>query len=105
MITVTRTYTRPDIDVPWHLSPPYDADVYPQSFKDYVEQTYGSTLLHFSNVVSDDMLTLHFNSVWSTMEDYQRYLVDPVCTASWAARDAHNEQFGIISSPSVITEL
>lgn len=104
MITVTRIYTRPNIEVPWHLDQPFEAQIYPQSFKDHVQATYGSMIVHLSNTLSDDKLSLLFQSIWNDEAGYQTYLADPVCTAVWAARDAHNAEYGITSTPSEITQ-
>lgn len=105
MIKVNRTYTRPEIDTPWHLDQPFEAELYTQEFKDYVQATYGEALLQISNTVSEDLWTLTFESVWTSEEAYQTYLVDPICVAVWEKRDAHNATFEIETSPAVITQI
>lgn len=105
MISVTRTYTRPSIELPWHIDQPYEAQIYTQEFKDHVQATYTATLIHQTNVLDDTKLVLNFQSLWESVADYQTYLADPVCVAAWARRDEHNTFYGITSSQSVITEL
>jgi len=105
MISVTRTYTKPAIEVPWHIDQPFEAEIYSQAFKDHVQATYGSTLIHSTNVIDDTKLVLNFQSLWESVEDYQTYLADPVCVETWAKRDAHNTFYNIVSTPSVVTEL
>jgi heme-degrading monooxygenase HmoA len=105
MITVTRSYHRTSTEMPWHLEQPYEAQIYTQEFKDHVQDTYGNVLVHQMNGVVDLGLTLNFQSIWQTQQDYEAYLNDPICQAAWARRDAHNAQYGITSTPSVITEM
>lgn len=105
MITVTRTYTRPNAETPFHLDKPFCDDIYTQDFKEHVQTTYGNAIIHLGNTLSEDFLTLSFQSIWDNRQNYEAYINDPVCTPVWAARDAHNAAFGIISTPSVITEV
>jgi heme-degrading monooxygenase HmoA len=103
MIRVNRTYTRKSVAVPWHTEQPYVNYIYDEEFKENVRTKYGNTLHYLSNIESDDGLTLNFESLWESMEDFQQYLNDPICCKAWERRDEHNNLYLINSEPSVIT--
>jgi len=105
MITTTRTYTRSTLFTPWHIVPNHEPDIYTTEFKDHVRATYTDNIISQTNTMSPDELTLTFQSTWTTLEAYQTYVNDPICQATWARRDQHNEIYGIITSPVVITEI
>lgn len=105
MIKVTRTFVRPSLSAPWHIDVPYTGQIYNAEFTQHVANNYKTKMHYLSNEVSADGLTLSFESLWETVEDYQTYLQDPICVEAWARRDQHNESNSIISNPSVITEI
>lgn len=105
MIIVTRTFTRPDRSVPWHLDQPFGPSVYPQDFQDYVNATYADRKLHHVYTLSDEGLTLTLQSFWQTMADYDAYNNDPICIASFERRDAHNAFYNITNEPPTIEEV
>lgn len=109
MIKTTRTLTRTDNRLgvglqPWHVDEPYRSNILTQEFLDHVASVYAGKQLSQSWTRSEDGFTLTFSSVWQSLEDYQAYMNDPICTAMFARRDAHNTTFGIISEPTVIQE-
>lgn len=105
MIRVTRTFVRPNLEAPWHIDAPYTGEIYNAEFTQHVTDTYKNNMHYLSNEVSADGLTLNFESLWESLEDYQTYMQDPICVAAWARRDQHNETHNIISNPSVVTEI
>lgn len=105
MIIVTRTFTRLDRTVPWHLDQPHGASVYPQEFQDYVDTTYRDKKLHHTYTLSEDGLTITLQSFWQTMEDYRAYNNDPICIASFARRDAHNAEHNITNELVTVEEV
>lgn len=105
MIIVTRTFTRPDLSVPWHLDQPHGASMYPQEFQDYVNATYRDRKLHHIYTLSDDKLTMTLQSFWQTMEDYEAYNNDPICIESFGRRDAHNAEHNITNVLVTVEEV
>lgn len=105
MIRVNRTYTRTSLAVPWHIDPPYVDYVYDSEFKENTRVKYGKKLHYLTNTVSEDGLTLYFESLWESNEDFQQYLSDPISCKAWERRDEHNNLYYIKSDPSVITHL
>ena len=104
MITTTRILTRTDIAVPWHLDEPFRSAILTQEYLDHVAATYANKQTNQGWTRSEDSLTLAYTSSWNSLEDYQAYMNDPICTAMFERRDAHNTQFGIVSNPTTIQE-
>lgn len=105
MIIATRLYIRTDISVPWHIDQPFENSIHPNEFKNHVANAYGNKKTHQSYTLSDDGLTLTFQSVWVSLEAYQEYMNDPICMAVFNRRTAHNTQFRIINNPATIEEV
>jgi hypothetical protein len=105
MILVTRTYTRPDTETPWHIDEPFQSQIYTDEFKEHVRNNYRESMISVANLRSENGLELNFRSVWTSLEQFQKYFNDPVCQAAWQRRDAHNEFYRIVSPPSTVSNV
>jgi hypothetical protein len=102
MITLTRTYTRPSIDVLWH-----PAALRSEWVSDYIKTTYkdtGKMLSETFNWNDPIDLSINYVSVWLDMAAFEEYNNDERLLPYWTERNTYNEYVGIIVSPQVITE-
>lgn len=102
MILVTRIFTRPSKDIPWH------GKVLPsQEIKDKLYFKYTVTGKHLNNTVefSEDELTMTYKAYWNDRESFEEYDVDSEFSPYWSMRDSYCESVGIVIGPKQITDL
>lgn len=99
MYTVTKTYTRPDANVPFF----FEISKLSPEAEDYIAKHYPTTLLKATRTISEDKLTLTAVTVWSSREDLLKFITDPYChqeaVAPAARYDAKNN---IINTSTIV---
>lgn len=100
MITVTKTYTRPNTEVKWSR----DALSATNNFTDYRKTNYVNTKKLESVQVfeSPDKLTLTYIFKWAAPNFYEEYKNDPAVKLYTADRDEYNQSVGIVSTEPVV---
>jgi len=99
MITCTRTYTRPNISVPWHTDA--SLGILSEYVLTHITDTYRLTgqLISDSYEEAVDGLSTVYTATWSSIEDYDGYNFDSVLIPYWEERDVYNASVGIVMSP------
>lgn len=102
MIKMTRTYSRPSVDIEWHIYVLDSAWVGP-----YINETYKNTgkLLGESIGWSDSFaLSIEYVAYWLDNTSFEEYNYDSTLIPYWQERDVYNASVGITITPQVITE-
>jgi len=99
MITITRQFTRPSIDIPWH----HDALPF-EEFK-LKRQVY----MHLRKLVShtitysEDGLQMFYEGVWASQEDHDEFTAETDLAPIRDLRNAYNKSVGIKVGPKIGT--
>ena len=102
MITVTRKYTRPSVDVAWHFSKTeYAAEL--TEFKEHLRENYIVTGKLLFQEPTEDLLTMTYTGIWDSRESFDLYDVDPILQKYWSIKDQYNASVGITMGPKEIT--
>lgn len=102
MITLTRTYTRPSVEVKWHPHVLNGAWVGP-----YINSTYkdtGKLLFESMDWSNPEALTIDYTAHWVDMASFEEYNTDATLIPYWEDRNVYNETVGITISPQVLVE-
>jgi hypothetical protein len=102
MIYKERTFTRPNVDIPWHgeiLTTP--------EHREYLAKNYTHTgkIIFKEKVVSDDGLRFTIKYLFDSMESLNEHAEDPVLLAYVEARKDYNNTMGITESDKIITSV
>lgn len=90
MITITRTQTRPSVDIPFF----FETNLVSKEYEEYLKTNYRDTgkILGFDRVMSDDKLTVVSSITWESQEAFAQYFVDPYCIDNFLKISAEYEQ-------------
>ena len=102
MIQVTRTFTRPNVSIPWHD----EANSF-ALFRDHASNTYFKTnnIILSQSPISDDLLSRTFLQIWTSQDYHSEWLNDPYLLEYWTLRDTYNAFVGIIAEDRIITAI
>ena len=98
MFTLSRTYTKPDTNTPWH-----GEIIDKTEFSERLNSAYINTNKIVSNSMelSEDALSLTFHMVFDSEESYIEYDTDPILNNFWSARAEYNTIMGIVAGPKI----
>lgn len=103
MIILTRTYTRPDTAVEWHIYALNNPQI-----GEYIQTTYidtGKLLLQNIEWENPNLLSIEYTAYWRDMDSFNEYDNDPNLLSYWEERDVYNNSVGITITPKVITDI
>lgn len=102
MIIFTRTFTRPNVDIPFHSEV---LDV--SAFRERLTLNYINTnkLISQFKEITDDGLVMTYTGIWIDRESFEEYDNDPVLKPYWEARDAYYAENNVIIGPGTIQDL
>ena len=97
-------HTRPNTNIPFY--PPestyyFDTDVSSSNLYTYFVSTYiDSGIFNIVNIptISEDGLTITYETIYPSREVFQTYLDDPIINSNWEINDAYFAQNGILET-------
>ena len=100
MIRVFKTFTRQSVRKIWWHETTRGAE-----YSAYRIATYGSKLSEPTSELSPDGLTWRYSVNWSSQEDWNAMMADPIIIASLNARNTYDSQNGMTSSTPEIRNI
>lgn len=100
MLSITKTFKRPSVDVPWHFDAlKNEVDAF------LVERTarYFDSILFTESNISTDKLSVTVEIIFTNKASYDRYVADPELRKFWNARDQYNVASNITATGPIIT--
>ena len=101
MIIFSRTFTRPNINVPFHYEVLDNTSYKSHLVPNYIET--GDLISQWKDI-SDDVLTMTYNAIWASREAFDRHDNDPVLKDYWDQRDVYCESNNIVLGPQTFGE-
>ena len=98
MIKVSRTYTRANVNVPFHHDV-IDGEYFYNAFDLTSKRTSHEA------IISSDNLSCTYVSNWIDLATWEAHKEDPQVLAFFAARDQYNSANGITYSDTIIEDL
>lgn len=102
MFELTRTYTRPNTDTPWHGEIIDKTEFINRLSSVYIEP---KKILSNSTSISEDGLSKTFHMLFDSEESYIQYDTDPILNTFWSARAEYNTVMGIIMGPKITNNI
>ena len=98
-MTLTRTQTRPSVDIPFF----FETNLVSKEYGIYLKTNYidSGKLIRTQRTMSEDKLSVELMVEWESQEAFAEYFTDPVCIENFLKISTEYEQMNDITSKSI----